>query len=198
MKIARTSAGPPSLPISDLSRFRFLPPRQKRDPAGTMSRSRQMRSPLVSLPGSKFELDVHFVTRSSVLIDLDYSGSLWERGSFCTKITLGPRSAADVRHADAFLGRYSSVRSTACPTRGLNPGQFHTSGLGLSLPTTSLRAAAEDHPCNLQIAAEFRCDRRRRRGVAKPLLDRTDSAGLRDLSRGRVDRGDFPPRYGSM
>ena len=37
-------------------------------------------------------LDVHFVTRSSVLIDLDYSGSLWERGSSCTKITLGPQA----------------------------------------------------------------------------------------------------------
>ena len=38
-----------------------------------------------------FFLDVHFATRSSVLIDLDYSGSLWERGSSCTKITLGPQ-----------------------------------------------------------------------------------------------------------
>src|SRR5208337_1631697 len=37
-------------------------------------------------------LDVHFATRSSVLIDLDYSGSLWERGSSCTKITLGPQA----------------------------------------------------------------------------------------------------------
>src|SRR5208337_4128895 len=37
-------------------------------------------------------LDVHFVTRSSVLIDLDYSGSLWERGSSCTKITLGAQA----------------------------------------------------------------------------------------------------------
>src|SRR5271166_4309216 len=36
-------------------------------------------------------LDVHFATCSSVLIDLDYSGSLWERGSSCTKITLGPQ-----------------------------------------------------------------------------------------------------------
>ena len=40
----------------------------------------------------EFFLDVHFVTRSSVLIDLDYSGSLWERGSSCTKITLGPQA----------------------------------------------------------------------------------------------------------
>ena len=37
-------------------------------------------------------LDVHFATRSSVLIDLDYSGSLWERSSSCTKITLGPQA----------------------------------------------------------------------------------------------------------
>jgi len=43
-------------------------------------------------PVRRTELDVHFVTRSSVLIDLDYSGSLWERGSFCTKITLGPQA----------------------------------------------------------------------------------------------------------
>ena len=38
-----------------------------------------------------FFLDVHFATRSSVLIDLDYSGSLWERVSSRTKITLGPQ-----------------------------------------------------------------------------------------------------------
>jgi len=43
------------------------------------------------IAGVLLNLDVHFATRSSVLIDLDYSGSLWERGSSCTKITLGPQ-----------------------------------------------------------------------------------------------------------
>ena len=37
------------------------------------------------------ELDVHFATRSSVLIDLDYSGGLWEGGNSLSKIILGPQ-----------------------------------------------------------------------------------------------------------
>ena len=89
---------------------------------------------------------------------------------------------------------YSSVRSTACPVEALVRASS-TSGLGLSLPT-NLRAAAEDHPCNLQIAAEFRCDRHT---VAvwrnRYLMD--GLAGLQDQPRsGRPRR--FSPRYGSM
>src|SRR5271157_1114522 len=73
-----------------------------RRPGGLVCRFATRRTTEVSSSGKEFEgqslhrdsgvLDVHFVTRSSVLIDLDYSGSLWERGSSCTKITLGPQA----------------------------------------------------------------------------------------------------------
>src|SRR5271165_2158891 len=61
----------------------------KETSSGTWALARRDRSSAQCR--GRYSLDVHFATCSSVLIDLDYSGSLWERGSSCTKITLGPQ-----------------------------------------------------------------------------------------------------------
>ena len=59
-----------------------------------------------------------------------------------------------------------------------------------------LRAADRDHPTNLQIAAEFDCNRHTVAGWRNRYLS-NGLAGLQD-GRGRDDRDDFPPRRGSI
>ncbi len=55
-----------------------------------------------------------------------------------------------------------------------------------------LRAAEEDQPTNLQIAAEFHCDRHTVGDLAEPLSGSRFGRGFKML-RGRADRGAFPP-----
>ena len=55
-----------------------------------------------------------------------------------------------------------------------------------------LRAADRDHPTNLQIAAEFDCNRHTVAGGATAIFQ-TDWLASR-TRRGRDDRDDFPPR----
>ena len=59
-----------------------------------------------------------------------------------------------------------------------------------------LRAADRDHPTNLQIAAEFDCNRHTVAGGATATFQ-TDWLASR-THRGRDDRDDFPPRRGSI
>ena len=59
-----------------------------------------------------------------------------------------------------------------------------------------LRAADRDHPSNLQIAAEFDCNRHTVAGWRNRYLS-NGLAGLQDAP-GRDDRDDFPPRRGSI
>ena len=61
-----------------------------------------------------------------------------------------------------------------------------------------LRAADRDHPTNLQIAAEFDCNRHTVAGWRNRYLsNQTDWLASR-TRRGRDDRDDFPPRRGSI
>ena len=55
-----------------------------------------------------------------------------------------------------------------------------------------LRAADKDHPTNLQIAAEFHCDRHTVAALAKP-LSRSRDWPVFKMRRGPVDRETFPP-----
>ena len=78
-------------------------------------------------------LDVRFVTRPSVITNLDYSGGLWEIVKAVLAMTLDVKNS-DVRYADALLGGCLPDRSATWPSRGLGPSRFHPSGSGLSMP----------------------------------------------------------------
>jgi hypothetical protein len=103
-------------------------------------------------------LDVRFVIRPSVIVNLDCTGILWDIGNPVVAITpRSPRTRMFIMPMP-----YSEVVCLTDPQRVQLEALVRAGSTPQALALRCrlvLRAAAEDHPCNLQIAAEFQCDR---------------------------------------